>query len=107
MEARDDRKDARGPGAGGRRVSPRGVVTLPARARAALGLKGGGEVKVSVQDGTVHLAPAPGGGPGTREVSARGQMQLPADAHEALNGRRKGRVGVDPGDGQEVRIRAL
>ena len=85
-----------------RRVSPRGLITLPPDAQRTLGIDEGtpNRVSMDVSDGVVTLRRTHD--PDVRtdpRLSPGGLLQLSAEAHQALTGKRKGRYSVECGDG--------
>lgn len=87
-----------------RRVSPRGLITLPSQAQKALGIDEGTATRVSlaVGKGEVKLSATDSPTKDSPRISPGGLLQLSAEAHEALTGRRKGKYSVEFGDGAVV-----
>jgi hypothetical protein len=85
-----------------RRVSPRGLITLPPDAQRALGIDEGttNRVRMDVSADAVRLSRTDD--PDVRadpRLSPGGLLQLSAEAHQALTGKRGGRYSVEYGDG--------
>jgi hypothetical protein len=89
---------AQRPASRGKRVSPKGLIQLPAAARQALGLeKGkGGRIGLGTEGDTIILTPEPYEGQKTRRISPRGLLQLSGEPRKTLTrGQRRYRIDLD------------
>jgi hypothetical protein len=87
-----------------RRVSPRGLVTLPPDAQRALGLDDSvtNRVSLEVGDGEVKITSTENPTRNDPRLSPGGLLQLSAEAHNALTGRSKGRYSTEYAEGTIV-----
>jgi hypothetical protein len=91
-----------------RRISPRGLITLPSQAQKAMGLDDSKTARVDLEVGEREVILKRSDSPtrNSPRVSPGGLMQLSAEAHEALAGRSKGTYSCEFGDGAVVLRRA-
>jgi hypothetical protein len=87
-----------------RRVSPRGLVTLPPDAQRALGLDDSttNRVRLEVGEGEVKITSSERPTRDDPRLSPGGLLQLSAEAHQALTGRGKGRYSTEHSEGAIV-----